>query len=136
CYVALGDVEGARRSARSALVRAETALTWDQSNGSAMGFGAGALAVLGEAERATEWIDRAMLIDPDNSTMRYNLACCLCFDLKDNDRALELLGPFFESAVSGDMSFAMVDVQLDPLRDDPRFIAMVAAAKARLASAE
>jgi adenylate cyclase len=135
CYTALGDADGARRSARIALERAEAALAWDQSNGSAMGFGAGALAVLGEGERAREWIDRALLIDPDNSSMRYNLACCLCFDVKDKDRAIELLGPYFASAVLGDVSYAKVDVELDPIRDDPRFIAMVAAADARLASA-
>ena len=67
--------------------------------------------------------------------MRYNLACCLCFQLGDNDGALELLGPFFERAVLGDVSFARIDVELDPLRDDPRFIAMLAAADARLATA-
>ena len=135
CYTALGDADGARRSARIALERAEAALAWDQSNGSAMGFGAGALAVLGEGERAREWIDRALLIDPDNSSMRYNLACCLCLDVKDKDRAIELLGRYFASAVLGDVSYAKVDVELDPIRDDPRFIAMVAAADARLASA-
>ena len=132
CYKALGDAEGARRSARVTLARVETALAWDQSNGSALGFGVGALAALGEAERAREWIDRAMLIDPDNSTMRYNLACCLCFNLKDNEGALELLGPYFATAVLGDVSYAKIDVELDPLRDDPRFIAMIAAADARL----
>jgi adenylate cyclase len=132
CYAALGDGDGARRSARMALQRAEAALTWDQSNGSALGFGAGALAVLGEADRAREWIYRALLIDPDNSTMRYNLACCLCFNLKDNDGALDLLGPYFETAVLGDVSFAKIDVELDPLREDPRFIAMLAAAEVRV----
>jgi adenylate cyclase len=135
-YKALGDRDGAQRWARTALERVENALAKDQSNGSAMGFGVGALAILGEAERAREWIDRALLIDPDNATMRYNMACCLCFDLKDNDAALDLLGPYFSSAVLGDVSFAKIDAALDPLRDDPRFIAMLAAADARLASAE
>jgi adenylate cyclase len=134
CYKALGDQDAARRAARTALDRVEVALARDQSNGSAMGFGVCALAVLGEVERAREWIDRAMLIDPDNASMRYNMGCALCFDLKDNEGALTLLGPFFETAVAGDVSYAKVDVELDPIRDDPRFIAMIAAADARLAA--
>ncbi|HEY3890087.1 MAG TPA: tetratricopeptide repeat protein [Caulobacteraceae bacterium] len=135
CYKSLGDMDGARRWARITLERVESALAKDQSNGSAFGFGVGALAVLGQAERAREWIDRALLVDPDNANMRYNLACCLCFELEDNDGALELLGPYFDRAVLGDVSFAKIDVELDPLRDDPRFIAMIAAADARLAAA-
>jgi adenylate cyclase len=132
CYKALGDADGARRSARTALERVESALARDQSNGAAMGFGVGALVVLGEVERAREWIDRALLIDPDNADMRYNLACSLCTDLKDNDSALELLGPYFTTAVLGDVSYARIDVELDPLREDPRFTAMLAAAEVRV----
>ena len=42
-----------------------------------MSFGAGGLAALGETDRAREWMERAMLIDPDNLNMRYNFACML-----------------------------------------------------------
>ncbi len=40
-----------------------------------MGWGVIALACLGEAERAKEWMNRALLIDPDN--MDYALQLCL-----------------------------------------------------------
>ena len=34
------------------------------------------------------------------------------------------------------MNFAKVDPDLDPIRDDPRFVAMLEAAEARLAAAD
>ena len=131
-YTALGDQEGAERAARMTLARAEKALAADQSNGSAIGFGVGALGVLGETERVRDWVDRAMLVDPDNLNMRYNIACTLSFYLHDVEAALELLGPYFEVAVVGDLQHIKIDPDLGPLRDDPRFIAMFAAAERRV----
>ena len=51
----------------------------------AMGYGAIALAALGERERAKEWMNRALLIDPDNMNARYNFACSLTTYLKEPD---------------------------------------------------
>ena len=76
-----------------------------------------------------------MLIDPDNGEMRYNIACALSAHLKDADTALELLGPYLAQARPNDLAFAKVDPDLDPIRSDPRFAAMIAAADARLAAA-
>ena len=96
CYTALGDAENARRAARIALERAEKAVAQDRSNGYAMGAGVTALAALGEAERAKDWMRRALLIDPDNLLMRYNFACALATSLSDPDAALDMLGPVLE----------------------------------------
>ena len=85
CYTALGDAEAARRVAQITLARAEKMLAQDPNNGTAMGYGAIALAALGEAERAKEWISRALLIDPDNMNVRYNFACSLTTHLKRPD---------------------------------------------------
>jgi adenylate cyclase len=134
CYTALGDAEGARRSARTSLARAEATLAQDKSNGAAMGFGVTALAVLGEAERARDWIRRALLIDPENEIMRYNCACALSVHLRDIDGALALLGPYFDRATRTNLNHVKADPDMDPLRDDPRFQAMIAAAAARLAA--
>ena len=93
CYNALGDSEGQRRAAQLTQERAEKDDRARPDNGAALGYGASSLAVLGDADRAREWIDRALLIDPENITMRYNLACALTVYLDDADTALKLLEP-------------------------------------------
>ena len=113
------------------LARAEKILAHDPNNGSAMGHGSDALAVLGQGERAKEWMGRALLIDPENLSMRYNFGCALATHLKDRDAALEMLGPAFEKMSTGLINHAKIDPDFDVIRDDPRFQAMVAAAEAR-----
>ena len=135
CYNALGDVQGQRRAAQLTQERAEKAIAHDPSNGAALGYGASSLAVLGEADRAREWIDRALLIDPGNMTMRYNLACALTVYLDDADTALNLLEPYFERVGVQDISHAKVDPDMDKLREVPRFCEMLAKAETRLQAA-
>jgi adenylate cyclase len=134
CYTALGDDERAKAAARVTLARVEKIVAHDPINGHAMAYGADSLAVLGEAERAREWMDRAVLIDPDNWLMRYNFACALSAHLRDGDGALKLLEPVLENAPSRLVYAATSDPDLDALRDDPRFQTMLAAAEARLAA--
>ena len=93
-----------------------------------------ALAALGEAERAKEWAERALLLDPDNLNLRYNLACTLVVELREFDAALDLLEPAFEKLRLEAVNSAKTDPDLDLIREHPRFKAMVAAAEARLAA--
>jgi adenylate cyclase len=134
CYTAVGNHEAARRAAEITLARAEKVLAQDPNNGSAMGHGSDALAVLGQRERAKDWMGRALLIDPENTAMRYNFVCALANHLNDKEAALEMLGPLFEKMGTGLINHAKVDPDLDIIRDDPRFKAMLAAAEARVAS--
>jgi adenylate cyclase len=136
CYTALGDREAARRAAQVTLARAQKTLSQDPSNGAAMGFCCNALALLGQAESAKGWMSRALLIEPDNTNMRYNFACTLACQLSDKDGAIDLLGPLFERISIGLLNHAKADPDLDSVRDDPRFRAMVATAEARLAAAD
>jgi len=133
CHNAIGDKEGTRRTARRALERCEKIVAVEPDNGSAMGFGVGALAALGEAERAKEWAERALLLDPDNVNLRYNFACSLITDLHDYEAALDLLAPRFETMPIEVLNWVKSDPDLDPIRDHPRFKAMLEAAEARLA---
>ena len=135
CYGALKNQELQLQAARTTLSRVERALARDPTNSKALGLGACALAVTGEAARTREWITRAMLIDPDNNLQRYNLACSLTACLHDDDGALDLLGPFFDQVTRIQFQHAEVDPDMDRLRGNPRYEAMVAAARARLDAA-
>lgn len=134
CYVAVGDVSAARRSAATVLTRAERTLAQDRNNGTATGYSAYALATLGEAERAKERMSRALLIDPDNLNMRYNFACALLIHLKETEAALDMLAPVLEKVAVGFLNHAKADPDFVTVRDNPRFKAMIAAAEARLAA--
>jgi Predicted integral membrane protein len=134
CYIGLGNREAARRAAQTTLVRTENVLGPDSNNCSAMGHASVALAVLGQRERAKDWMSRALLIDPENINSRYNFACALANYLNDTEGALEMLGPAFEKMGAGLVTHAKVDPDFDCIRDDPRFQAMLAAAEARVAS--
>ncbi len=135
-YAALGDTVGSRRAAEMVLKRAETILAHDQNNSVVAGYSAYALAALGESERAKARMGRALLIDPDNFNMRYNFACALCVYLKDQEGALEMLGPIFDTITDSFLPYAKADPDLELLREDPRYQAMMAAAEARLMADE
>ncbi len=134
CYSALGDNDGRVRAAKMTLERVQRTLEKDPSNGSAISFGVSALAVLGEGERARDWMSRGLAIDPDNMIMRYNFGCSLSLQLNDIDGALEMLGPYCETAVAGDLAFVKIDPELDPIRADPRFVAILNAFEARVSA--
>lgn len=135
-HLAQGDMEQARRCAEKVLEHVEEVLARDPDNGAALAFGALSFSAVGQAERAREWIDRALLLDPDNLYMRYNLAWPLITFFDDKDFALELLEPALASAGGTLVSLAAADRNLDALRDDPRFQRIMKEAKARVGLAD
>ena len=132
CYTALGREEHARDAARRTLARAESAVAAHADNGSAMASIFSCLTVLGENERAKDWARRAVLIDPDNMGMRYNLACDLVVTVGDFDFALDLMEPVLGSMGREQFAWLRSDPDMDPIRTDPRFVAMVRQAQQRL----
>jgi adenylate cyclase len=131
CYEALGDLENMRRIGKVTFERVEKAVAQDPSNGTAMAMGAGALGAMGDADRAREWIDRTMLVDPDNINARYNLACSLV-SLGDLDGAIDLLGPYFDEVEPLEFRHSDVDPDMAPLRSLPRYQEMRESARGRL----
>ena len=133
CHEAKGDVEAARAVARRTLERVERMIVAEPDHGTALGFGVTALVTLGDRERGKEWAARAMLLDPDNPNLRYNLGCAMS-RLREADAALELLAPLMATVKAPQLNWWRVDSDLDPIRDDPRFVAMLAEAEARVAA--
>jgi adenylate cyclase len=132
-YLDAGDEAGAMSAARRTLERAETALSRDPTNGAALSAGSSSLILLGEIERGKDWLQRALLLDPDNMMVLYNSACGLTYRSADLDAALDLLEQYFEHVESpGNILHAEIDPDMDPVRDDPRFSKMLSAAKQRL----
>jgi adenylate cyclase len=131
-YNGRGDAEGARRTAERTIEQVEKVLAANRDNGAALAFGAMCLAVLGNVDRAREWIERSLLVDPDNLQMRYNLAWGLNRIFKDPEAAIEMLRPVMANAGANIIRLAANDPNLDNLRDDPRFQEMLEAAHARV----
>ena len=132
-YRALGDVAGSKRIAGRMLEISQAAIEQNPGNSSAFGSGANALVMLGDLDRAREWIERATLIDPDNLNMRYNIACTLINYSDDLNPAFEHLDYVFSRSVGSIVRRADMDSDLDRIRDNPRFEKIYEAAKQRIA---
>jgi adenylate cyclase len=132
CYLASGDRANLRKAAKMMVSEGQRAAQQDPSNGAALGILAGGYALLGEGDRAREWIDRALLIDPDNLNMRYNFACVLSGHLGDKEAALKMLQYTVPRVGEYQVRIIETDPDLDAIRDDPRFQSMIAEAKKRL----
>jgi adenylate cyclase len=132
CYAAIGDHQSQRRMAEYVLSHCEAVLAENPNDEHALSYGMTALSTLGQAERAREWMARALLLAPNDLKLRYNFACALAEALHDTDGALELLEHVFPLVALGVLNHAKVDPDLDSLRNNPRFQAMIAAAEARL----
>jgi adenylate cyclase len=130
-YEALGDIIKVQMAARRSLERCEKLLQVEPDHGGALGFFVTALADLGEADRARLWAKRAILFDPDNMRLHYNIACALT--KLDADTAIDLLEGIVTKVNPGWLAWMQVDNSLDPIRGHPRYKALVDAAQARLA---
>jgi adenylate cyclase len=133
CYNGIGDKENARRVAEMTLERCKAVIAKDPANGMALTFGATSLMMFGDLQRAKEWAQRALLLDPDNLSMLYNLACAFACEAHDIDYALDLMDRFFERTNSPIiLKHLGADPDMDAIRDHPRFRQGLSGARKRL----
>jgi adenylate cyclase len=131
-YEALGETAATTAAARRALASCERILADEPDHSGALGFLVTSLADLGESERARAWATRALLFDPDNARLHYNVACGMA-RLGDADMAVDLIDPWFDRVSPGWVRWIQNDNSLDPIRDHPRFVALMERGARRLA---
>ncbi len=74
-YRSLGREQDMKSAAREGVARAERALALHPENPRPAYLGAVGLAALGELDRAKDWAERALAIDPEDGLAKYNVAC-------------------------------------------------------------
>jgi serine/threonine protein kinase/tetratricopeptide (TPR) repeat protein len=118
-YYGLGQVEQAAATERRALYLTEKHIDTHPDDPRALYLGAGILARIGEGEKGLDWARRALAIDPEETSILYNVACVYSL-LGRTDDALACLGKVMEHGTFY-KNWAAKDSDLDSLRSDPRF---------------
>src|SRR5262249_35781183 len=123
CFRALGRKEEALQACRETLRVAERHVELYPEDARALYLGASALCQLGAHQLSREWAARAVAVDPEETTILYNVACNYAL-LQDTDQALDCL----EKAVRngfGHKEWIENDPDFAALRTHPRFQALI-----------
>ena len=121
-------IESTRSAAERGLERARRSLELNAGDMRALSLGPLALRELDRVAEATEWSERALVLEPDEPSVLYNVACFYS-TIGDVDRAMDLLER--NDVMPGIANRAWVDhdPDLDPLRELPRFQAFITTLK-------
>ena len=122
-FHSLGNHQAEKVENRRGLALAEKAILLNPEDARACYMGAGAMVRLGQIERGLKWADRALALDPDDPAILYNVACSYA-SVDRHEDAIDCL----ERTVTLGASYKVWmenDSDLDPLRDHPRFQALV-----------
>lgn len=120
----LGRANEARDAQKDALERATKYIDLNPDEARPYVLAAGALARLGQRERAKECIDRAQSLAPDDDAILYNAGCALAI-LGEQDGALDALEGAIDAGLAGG-DWVPQDPDWESLRDQPRFKELVA----------
>ncbi|MEO8578157.1 MAG: tetratricopeptide repeat protein, partial [Gemmatimonadales bacterium] len=122
-YSSLGEPEKSIQASRRAYDTARKHLELTPDDPRALYMGAMSLTTLGESEKAREWNRRALAMDPDDPSVLYNIACAFATE-NQSDEAIDALTKALDNGF-GHWKWIEHDVDLDSLRDNPAFIALL-----------
>jgi len=108
---------------RRALPVIERHLELNPDDARAFTMGAVAFSRLGDRRRGLEWAERATAVDPDDAGIAYNVACLYALE-GELDRAIERLAAAMRAGFAH-RDWIEHDPDLDALREDPRFRALL-----------
>ena len=123
-YFSLGRTEQAKATFRRAVERVKRHLELNPDDARALYLGGGALAHLGDRKQAMDWASKASSIDPKNPSVQYNVACVFAL-LGEIEQAIDSLEQSITTGM-GQTEWIENDSDLDPLREHPRFQALLA----------
>jgi serine/threonine protein kinase/Flp pilus assembly protein TadD len=129
-YLSLGQRAYAAANLRKAVEAVRKHLAFNADDARAHYLGAGGLVELGDLELAQEWVARALEIDPDDALVLYNVAC-IYSQLGEQEKALDCLEKSTVSVGSTQaMKWMQKDPYFDPLRNHPRYLALIETSEA------
>jgi TolB-like protein/Flp pilus assembly protein TadD len=79
---------------------------------------------LGNRARGLSWAEKAIEVDPEDAAVRYNVACLYALE-GETDRAIACLRQALVDGFFAHPEWIKYDPDLDSLRDDPRFQALL-----------
>ncbi len=123
-YRKTGRLQEAMDADRRGVAAAEKHLEMYPDDARALYLGSGALMATGDAVRATEWAERALEAAPDEPSVLYNVGCMYSM-MGNKERAIALVDEAVRKGF-GYRAWLEQDGDLDPIRDDPRFKAILA----------
>jgi serine/threonine protein kinase/tetratricopeptide (TPR) repeat protein len=122
-YHGLGREAEAESTERRALRLTEKHIELHPDDARALYLGAGILVRMRDHKRGLEWARRALEIDPEETSILYNVACVYSL-LGRTEEAISCLEKVMEHGTFY-KNWAAKDSDLDALRSDPRFQALL-----------
>jgi TolB-like protein/Flp pilus assembly protein TadD len=123
-YDDLGRQADAIAARRRGVVLVEERLRHNPEDIRALYMAANGLVALGERERGLAWAERAMLLDPSDPMLLYNVACIQSL-AGECEAAITTIERSADAGLT-QREWLDHDSNLDPLRGDPRFQALLA----------
>jgi len=124
-YNALGRRAFAAAAQRRVAQMVKKHISFNPEDSRALLLGASSLIDMGELDLGQRWLEKALEIDPDDSLALYNAACTYA-QLGKFEKAIDCLEKTALASLGTEAQNWMTnDPDLDPLRDHPRFKALI-----------